>query len=80
MNAIHIWEPRWHDRAVLVADHRLQEHNQVVIEHKEFPTPFYVNGRWARQWPLEQMSTKSGGVIAVRAIPLVELCKETISI
>lgn len=78
MNVITIWEPRWHDRTVLVADKRLLSHNQIVIEHKDFPAPFYLTGERAKSFPLEQMPTKSGGVIAVRAIPLTELEKEII--
>ena len=73
-----IWEPRWHDRVVLIADHRLLAHNEVIIEHKDFPEPFYLSGKFAKSFPLEQMRTEKGGEIAVRAIPLIELEKEVI--
>ena len=80
MNQIIIWEPRWHDRTVLVADRRLFAHNELVIMHKAFPASFYLTAEQARMFPLEQMPTKAGGTIAVRAIPLTELEKEVISI
>jgi hypothetical protein len=80
LNKIVIWEPRWHDRVVLVADRRLLVHNEVIIEHKDFPRPFYLSGKFARSFPLEQMKTKNGGEIAVRAIPLSELEKEVIDV
>lgn len=78
MNQILVWEPRWHDRTVLIADYRLFEHNEVVISHKDFPKPLYLSKERARQFPLEQMKTKRGGRIAVRVIPIDELVKETI--
>lgn len=77
-NPISIWEPRWRDRTVLIADHRLQDHNQVTIEHKEFPHPYYLSGRVARRFPVEQMATKKGGFIDVRVIPITELQKEEV--
>lgn len=80
MNQIHIWAPRWHDRVVLIADRRLLAHNEIIIEHKDFPAPFYISGKVAKSFPLEQMNTKSGGTIAVRAIPLKELEKEVLDV
>lgn len=78
VNQILIYEPRWHDRVVLVAERRILPENQVVIQHHEFPRSFFITGEEARKYPLEQMETKAGGTIAVRAIPLSELEKETI--
>lgn len=80
MNQILILAPRWHDKVVLVAERRLLAHNEIIIEHKDFPAPFYLTGKKAREFPLEQMATKAGGTIAVRAVPLVELEKEVIYI
>lgn len=79
MNQILVWEPRWHDKTVLVADYRLFDHNQIQIGHKDFPEPFYLTAERARQFPLEDMKTKTGGTVAVRAIPLAELEKEVIN-
>lgn len=86
LNQIVIWAPRWHDRTVLVADRRLLAHNEILIKHKDsngtlmFPRPFYLSGKFAKSFPLEQMKTKSGGEIAVRAIPLSELEKEVLDV
>lgn len=78
VNQIFIIAPRWHDRTVLVAERRILPENQVVIQHHEFPRSFFITGEEARKYPLEQMKTKAGGTIDVRAIPLSELEKETI--
>lgn len=78
INQILIWEPRWHDRTVLVAERRIMDENEVIVQHKDFPKPYYLSGSHAREFPLEQMKTKAGGEIAVRAIPLAELEKEII--
>lgn len=83
-NQITIWAPRWRDRTVLVADRKLVEHNEIVIEYKDakgdrlWPRPLYITGERAKSFPLESMSTKSGGVISIRAIPLDELEREII--
>lgn len=76
INQILIWEPRWHDRTVLIAERKIMDSNEVIIQHKDFPKPFYLSGRKAKEFPLEQMGTKAGGTIAVRAIPISELEKE----
>jgi len=78
MNQILIWEPRWSTRDVLIAEHKLLTHNEVIIEHQDFPAPLYLTGKRAREFPLEQMTTKTGGTIAVRAVPISELEKEVI--
>ncbi len=78
INQILIFEPRWHDRVVLVAERRILPENEVIIGHHEFPRSFYITGEQARKYPLEQMRTKAGGTIGVRAIPLSELEKEVI--
>lgn len=78
VNQILIWEPRWHDRVVLVAEKRILPENQVIIQHKDFPRSFYITEEQAKKFPLEQMKTKAGSTIAVRAIPLSELEKEII--
>lgn len=80
MTQIDIWQPRWHDRVVLVADHKITADNEVVIHHHNYPHPLYMSGEWARQWPLENLKTKSGGNMPVRAIPLDELLKERIEV
>lgn len=42
-----IWTPRWHDRKVLLACHKVGEHNKIVFT--KAPTlgaePYYVSGK-----------------------------------
>lgn len=81
-----IFEPRWHDEVVLVADHKIKEDNEIVITYKradgtrQFPSPFYITGDNARKYPLEQLKTKAGGILNVRAIKLTELEREEIDV
>ena len=77
-NTIRIIEPRWHDRTVLVADWKLAPVNYVVIEHKDFPEPFYLTAERARQFPIQQIETKQGHMVNMRVIPLEALSKEVI--
>lgn len=84
MNQIHIWAPRWRDRTVLIADRKLEAHNEIVIEYKDsngkqlWERPLYISGADAKTYPLEQMATKAGGMIGVRAIPISKLEEEQI--
>lgn len=80
MNEITIWEPRWHDKVVLIADHKIGTDNRITIEHKDFPVALYVSGKVAKQYPLESMKTKSGGFINVRAVPIRVLESEVLDV
>lgn len=80
VNHILIYQPRWHDRVVLVADNKLLAENEIVIDHKDFPRGFYITGTEARKYPLEMLKTKAGGELPVRAIPLSELEKEVLDV
>jgi hypothetical protein len=79
VNQILVWEPRWHDRVVLVAERRILAVNEVIIQHHDFPEPFYLTAEEARKWPVEDMRTKAGGTIQVRVIPLSALSQEVIN-
>lgn len=82
MNHITIFAPRWRDRSVLVADHKLGADNTIAITctnkdgSRPYPQPFRLSGVAARSYPTETMKTKAGGAITVRVIPLDELLKE----
>lgn len=86
VNQIIIWEPRWRDRRVLVADRRICPENEIIIIAKDkdgrpyFPESFYITDTQAKKYPLEMMNTKSGYKIAVRAIPLDDLEKEILDV
>lgn len=72
-----IKEPRWHDERFLI-NARVSEHNKIVCTYvrpsgeRMFPEPLYVSGRVARKYKPYQMSTKAGGILMVRAIPIKE--------
>lgn len=78
MNKIRVWEPRWSTRDVLIADYKIEAHNEINIDWHEFPDPIYLSGERARTFPLEDMKTKNGSTIKMRAIPIDEIKKEVI--
>ena len=78
MNKILVFEPRWHDRVVLVMDSRLRDYNEIEIGHKDFPVPFLLTKDRAREFPLKPMKTKSGRIVQMREIPIHEIEKEVI--
>lgn len=64
-----IWNPRWHDRRVLISANKIKEHN--VIEFTKtgaLEGLYYISGKKARQFKKE-----SNGVIDCYSIPLDEL-------
>lgn len=66
-----IKQPRWHDRVVLIAEHKIARDN--VIRFTEAPTmpgDYTISGEHAKSFPLEKFKTRAGGVMPVRAIPL----------
>lgn len=58
MNRIPIKAPRWRDRKLLVANWKIGEENEIVIEakHKDgtlyYPEPIYATGEQLRKYPL----------------------------
>lgn len=70
---LYIQEPRWHDRRVLLADHKLGKYNKVIITaldkdgNKHFPDTLYISGRDAKKFPKQ-----SNGTIDCRAVPINE--------
>lgn len=66
-----VWNPRWRDRKVLLADYKIGTHNQVNFpKAKSLPGDWYISGKDAKTFPLESMQTKSGNKIAMRVVPL----------
>lgn len=67
-----IYSPRWHDRRVLLADYKLQDHNKILFTGKDGESmgdqPYYISKKAAKKYPKE-----SNGTIMCRAIPLDEL-------
>lgn len=66
---IDIWQPRWKDRIVLVAKHKIGTHNEITFSKAEsLKGNWYISGEKARSFPLD-----SNGKIPCYAIPLSEL-------
>lgn len=65
-----IHEPRWHDKRVLLAAHKLRDFNVVELSEKSgsWAGLYYISGKNARKFPIQ-----SNGVIAVKAVPLRDL-------
>lgn len=65
-----IWERRFHDNRVLLAAHKVGEHNKIVFTKD--PTmgtePYYVSGKSVKKYPKED-----NGKISVYAVPIKEL-------
>lgn len=70
LNTISIWEPRWHDRTVLISTARVKEHNRIVftkaksLEGKEF----FIS--WNK---LKTYKKESNGKIMCYVVPLDDL-------
>lgn len=65
---LEIWQPRWKDRKVLLAKHKVGTHNTITFT--KAPTlagEYYISGAKAATYPLE-----TNGKIACYAIPLDE--------
>lgn len=63
---IEIWQPRWHDRKVLLARHKVGNHNKIVFTKAPTLTgEYYISGRDVHQCDLE-----TNGKIDCYAVPL----------
>ena len=69
-NCFDIWQPRYKDRMVLLAAHRVGLHNKVVFTKAPHlgTDPYYVSGSTVKKYKKE-----SNGKIACYAVPLDEL-------
>ena len=72
-----IWQPRWHDKVVLIAARDVSHHN--IIEFTKIPEgnswsgKWYVSGKTVQLYEPEPMPTKAGGTIMLHPVPLDEL-------
>jgi hypothetical protein len=61
-----IWQPRWHDNKVLLAKHKVGEHNKVVFTKAPTMTgDFYVSGKVVKRCKVE-----NNGRLDCYAVPL----------
>ena len=69
MTRIEIWSPRWHDRKVLIACHKVGVNNEIVFTKAPTLQGVYtIKGSEVEKYPKE-----SNGTIDVFAVPLSEL-------
>lgn len=68
-NKIEIWQPRWKDRVVLIAKHKVGLHNDIVFtKAKSLPNHYYLSGEDIRQSP-----TDTNGKLVCYAVPMDKL-------
>lgn len=69
---IQIWQPRYHDRKVLVAEYKIPHGAGIDIEITQgaMKGQYHATHETIMASKLESMKCKSGGTIGVRAIPL----------
>lgn len=71
---ITILSPRWHDKVVLVAKHKVGRHNIIKIkEGSSWSGEWYADAHTIRKYAAEPMRTKNGGSILLHPVPLDEL-------
>jgi hypothetical protein len=72
VNRIKIWSPRWHDRVVLIACHKVKEDNEIVFTKTPSLSLVYcVKGEVIKKYPVE-----SNGTIDCYAVPLKVITKK----
>ena len=72
---IKIWQPRWRDRVVLIARYRIPAGQDFEIEITQSTAKgvYKVSNELICTSKIEEMKTKQGKVIQMRAVPLDEL-------
>lgn len=63
-----IKEPRYHDRVVLLATHKIQERNRINILQGAYKGTYFISGVVATAYPIQ-----SNGKINCYAVPLSQL-------
>ena len=65
-----IWQPRYKDAVVLLAAHKVGDHNKIVFTKAKHLSqePYYVSGKTVKQYKKE-----TNGRIDCYAVPLSEL-------
>ncbi len=64
-----IWQPRWHDKRVLIACHKVGEHNRITFtKAPTYPDVYYLSGKTIKKYKKE-----SNGTIDCYSVPLSEL-------
>lgn len=71
-----IWEPRYSDKRVLLACHKVGEHNKIVFTRAPSmgDQPYYLSAKQIKKYPKE-----TNGKIMCYAVPIEELKPLTIN-
>lgn len=74
-NFFSIWEPRWRDRVVLLAKHKVGTHNKVVFtKAKSMGTdPYYVSGAVVKKCKLEDNGAIPCYAVAIDKLEPLEI-------
>lgn len=68
-NKIEIWQPRWKDRVILIAKHKVGIHNQITFtKTSSLPNTYYLSGEVIRR-----CATDTNGKLPCYAVPMQEL-------
>lgn len=71
MSNFDIWQPRWRDRKVLLAKHKVGSDNFITFSKTpSLPGVFHITGSSVRNCPIEYIGPKK---MACYAVPLDEL-------
>lgn len=75
---IDIWEPRYHDKKVLVANYRIPSRGDIDIKISKgyYAGKYTIARETIANSPIEQMKTKKGGTVDMRVIPIDKLQKK----
>lgn len=68
MNEIRIWEPRYHDKKVLISIHKAKSDNKIIIEKGHYAGEYYMHGARLVTYPIG-----SNGAIRCYEVPLTDL-------
>ena len=69
-NYFEIWTPRWHDRKVLLAAHKVGTHNKIKFTKAKSlgEEPYYISGA-----KVKKCKKETNGTIMCYAVPLDDL-------
>ncbi len=75
-----IWQPRWRDKVVLLAKHKIGEHNKIVFTKAPSmgTEPYYISGKEARRFKTETNGTLDCLVVPLSKLQPLEISKESV--
>lgn len=73
INKIEIWQPRYHDRTVLIATYKVKQDNVIIFtKAKHLPDEYYLSGETIKKYPVETNGTISCYVVPMKELDAVE--------